>query len=84
MVLDSSALAVELVVDDPRGLGFGAVEAALNGRADRGGASLLRGTLGKAGNVTGQHGRRWCGWFQMEGRSYVEVQAALVDSHPTP
>lgn len=51
VVLDSSALAVELVVDDPRGLSLGAVEAALGGST-----SLLRGTLREAGNVASEHG----------------------------
>lgn len=50
-MLDSSALAVELVVDDPRGLSLGAVEAALGGST-----SLLRGTLREAGNVASEHG----------------------------
>lgn len=49
MVLDSSTLAVELVVNDPRGLSLGAVEAALGSRADR------CGTLAQAGNVAGEH-----------------------------
>lgn len=62
MVLDSSALAVELVVDDPRGLGLGGVEAALDGLADRGLASLLRGTLREAGCVAGEHGGGGCCW----------------------
>lgn len=60
VVLDSRALAVELVVDDPRGLGLGGGEAALDGLADRGLAGLLRGTLREAGNVAGEHGGWWC------------------------
>lgn len=60
MVLDGSTLAVELVVDDPRGLGLGGVEAALGDRA-----GLLGGTLGKAGDVAlGEHGGG-CGWLQV-------------------
>lgn len=50
VVLDGSTLAVELVVDDPRGLGLGAVEAALGNSA-----SLLRGTLRDAGDVAREH-----------------------------
>lgn len=53
-MLHSSALAVELVVDDPRGLSLSAVETALGGSA-----SLLRGTLREAGNVAREHGE--CG-----------------------
>lgn len=48
MVLDSSTLTVELVVDDPLGLSLSAVEAALNGLADR---SRARSTLGQTGGV---------------------------------
>lgn len=61
VVLDGSTLTVELVVDDPRGLGLGRVEAALGDRA-----GLLGGTLGKAGDVAlGEHGGGCggCRWF---------------------
>lgn len=55
VVLDGSTLTVELVVDNPRGLGLGRVEAALGDRA-----GLLGGTLGEAGDVAlGEHG----GWL---------------------
>jgi hypothetical protein len=74
VVLDGSTLAVELVVDDPRGLGLGGVEAALGDRA-----SLLRGTLGEAGNVAlSEHGGG-CGWAAgglLEGRG-VEARRTL-------
>lgn len=57
MVLDGSSLAVEFVVDDPRRLGLGAVETALDGGADRSGTHLLRSTLGKATKIAlGEHG----------------------------
>lgn len=87
MVLDGSTLTVELVVDDPRGLGLGGVEASLGDRA-----SLLRGTLGKAGDVAlSEHG----GWLwggaggllggeRSRSTSYVEIRAALVDSRDPP
>lgn len=52
MVLDSSTLTVELIIDDPLGLRLGAVEAALDGLADRGRA---RSTLGQTGGVA-EHG----------------------------
>lgn len=52
VVLDSSTLTVELVVDDPLGLGLGGVEAALSGLADR---SRARSTLGQTGGVA-EHG----------------------------
>ena len=74
VVLDSGTLAVEFVVDDPRGLGLGGVEAALGSLADG-----CR-TLGQASNVAGEHG---CGGPGIvEGRgiqveiSYVQIQAA--------
>lgn len=51
MVLDGSSLAVELVVDDPRRLGLGAVETALDGGADRSGTHLLRSTLRQATKI---------------------------------
>jgi hypothetical protein len=51
MVLDSSSLAVEFVVNDPRRLGLGAVETALDGRANRSGTHLLRSTLGQATKI---------------------------------
>lgn len=57
VVLDGSALTVEIVVDDPRGLSLGAVEATLGG-----GASLLRGTLREAGDVAREHGGRGRGY----------------------
>jgi len=81
VVLDSSALAVEFVVDDPRGLGLGlgGGEAALDGLANRGRAGLLRGTLREAGNVAREHGVSWWFWARGEMVSYVEIQAALVD-----
>jgi hypothetical protein len=45
MVLDSSSLAVELVVDDPGILGLGAVQTALSSRANRSGTlSETKGT----------------------------------------
>ena len=51
MVLDSSSLAVELVVDCPGGQLVSAVEAALDGRANR------SGTLGEAEDTAlGNHG----------------------------
>lgn len=86
-MLDGSTLTVELVVDDPRGLGFGGVEAALGDRA-----SLLGGTLGEAGNVAlSEHGGG-CGWAagglaggeRSRSTSYVEIRAALVDSRDPP
>lgn len=83
MVLDSSTLTVELVVGDPLRLSLGGVETALSSLADR---SRARSTLGKAGGVA-EHG----GWV-VEGsvaelssrRSYVEIEAALVDSRDPP
>lgn len=70
VVLDSSALTVELVVDNPRRLSLGTVEAALSGSA-----GLLRGTLREAGNVAREHGGwvreyawRWRGEVQGVGR----------------
>ena len=50
-MLDGSSLAVEFVVDNPRRLGLGAVETALDGGADRSGTHLLRSTLGKATDI---------------------------------
>lgn len=50
MVLNGRTLTVELVVDDPGGLGLGAVETALSDRAEG------RSALGQAGNVAGEHG----------------------------
>lgn len=58
-MLDGSSLAVEFVVDDPRRLGLGAVETALDGRADRGGTHLLRSTLRQATKIAlREHGGR--------------------------
>lgn len=60
MVLDGSSLAVELVVDDPRRLGLGAVETALDGGADRSGTHLLRSTLRKATEIALREHGGWC------------------------
>lgn len=82
MVLDSSTLTVELVVGDPLRLSLGGVETALSSLADR---SRARSTLGKAGGVA-EHG----GWVvegsvaELSRRSYVEIEAALVDSRDPP
>lgn len=58
MVLDSSSLAVELVVDSPRwDLGIGVVEAALKSRASR------SGTLREAKNTAL---REHCCWIESE------------------
>ena len=50
-MLHGLALAVERIVDHPRGpFDIGRVEAALHGRADGSRTQLLRGTLGQAGD----------------------------------
>ena len=71
VVLDGSTLTVERIVDDPRGLGLGGVETALGGRA-----SLLRSTLGEAGDVAlSEHGGwLWgCRWFAGRGEKSKHV-----------
>lgn len=71
VVLDGSTLTVELVVDDPRGLGLGGVETALGDRA-----SLLRSTLGEAGDVAlSEHGGwLWeCRWLAERGEKLKHV-----------
>lgn len=60
MVLDGSSLTVEFVVDDPRRLSLGAVETALDGRADRSGTHLLRSTLGQAAKIALREHGGWC------------------------
>lgn len=66
MVLDSRSLTVEFVVDHPGKLGVGAVEPALNGRANRSRTLLLRRALSQTKKVAlrehggcGLTGRRW-------------------------
>ena len=60
MVLDGSSLAVEFVVDNPRRLGLGAVETALDCRADRSGTHLLRNTLGQTTDTALREHGGWC------------------------
>lgn len=47
VLLDSCTLTVERIVDNPRELGLGAVEASLHNIASRRGAQLLRRALGE-------------------------------------
>ena len=60
MVLDGSSLAVEFVVNDPRRLGLGTVETALDGGADRSGTHLLRSTLGQTTKIALREHGGWC------------------------
>lgn len=81
MVLHGSSLAVELIVNDPRGeLGVGVVEAA----GDRASRSKTLGRTGETKQALGEHGGRetagrrggWTGWLQCR-RSRPQTNYAL-------
>lgn len=73
MVLDSCALAVECIVHDPGGLGLGAVQPALDSRADWRRTQMLRGTLRQTRNdALREHGGRVSEMLERECGS-VEV-----------
>lgn len=83
MVLDSSALTVELVVDNPGRIGLSAVGTTLDSRADGCGTHLLRSALRESTeNALREHGGLVLGGSSVGGGPKCVVEEAAFSASP--